>query len=498
MVRRILLANLGTSDIKQGERGRWPEWDRLWNEPSPGKTQANIRAVGEFLAQAAPAEVKKLIGGRPGALIEILQAYVEELSPKDDDPVEAYFFGTDQVPASKYRNQDTYPLARALKTHRTLFFPPSWQVAKAWQLSGDPTDLASLRAAYRKFFSQHVALWEKTSEPLEVYVGSTGGTPQMTMMLAIESALALGSQHQLIYLYKPREGPVRKLPLNATFRPFEVNALLDAFAFHVVAEIYDREASHDPSKAQIIARLARYGHHRLNSNWQEAIGQLQAVLSMPHGLDPTQREQVGLWANYLQALTKEPNRWLLTEFLAQAEVVYRQGNFWSFLLRLVTTREVALNQLAVWLGVRLTSDHSALHREWLQANPWVEEMLQANQWDSRASVPVLLAIVRKLVPPEWEEFLKFLDALEEFQKQRNKVIHEGEPVDKAMLMELTRTVYTRLGADPPAVNQEEPVIALIRWFQRHANQVRAIPWHDAASSNPYLQLRDFIKELVAH
>lgn len=491
---RVLLANLGSHDIQPGSGAEWPEWQQLWSQPSPTEQRARIspRAVGEFLYAATSSMIaQKLLKTSPETVIPILSAYLQYLEANPGGPVILHLFGTDQAETSPYRSGDTYPLARALKKHASAFFPRDCTV-QTHQLSGNPTDLYSLSQQYRKYLSR-IRSPESLGQPAQIFVGLTGGTPQMNLMLAIESFMAFADHSPPTFLHKPEHGLPREMPLPSFLHTVELNALLEAFAFKVVGQVFARTTV-PPAHSTLVRHLAMYGHYRLNSDWPNARSQLVEAQRQT-GLEPQQREQIDRWVEDMERLQKEPESQILFELLFQAEIVLRQGNFWSFLLRLVTVREMALHALAIALGVDI-HDNETLDEEWLDTHPDVRELLASRKLEPKASVPVLLEVVRHLAEAESQKLVDFLYAMQEFQRKRNEVVHRGAPVDDQVLRACTQAMAQKLGLPETLTEFElvETFLALLAETPPHPKPRTASAPRSLA--NPFVELRDLLRTLI--
>ncbi|MCE5359422.1 MAG: hypothetical protein JJ714_00155 [Acidithiobacillus sp.] len=487
MPHKLLIANLGSSDVQPARSGMWPDWDALWSPPQgiptqpAAKNRVNFRAIGEFLYNCDTRKIKELYREVSGLTLPLLESYIEYLNPVS----RLVLFGTDQV-EEEHRTGDTYPLAKAIKKHASILLPRVGKI-DIFPLQGSPVDPISLASQYRERLK---GVERSLEEDWEIWVALTGGTQQMNSMLMLESVLSFPKEYPLTFVYKPNDGEPSSVPLVSHFQQLffvrEMKALTKSYAFKVVAELIQQ---HERPICRAIKSLAMYGHYRLNSNWPDAASMLEQALQMANALNPEDRARVESWRKELLRRTESAQT--LPELLFQAHVMLDQGNLWSFVLRLATAREQALAHIARLCDVPF---NEYIDSQWLQNHPSVYQKLQGLRVEPRANTRVLLAIDEEVAPPHLQDAVSYLKALEAVQSLRNKVIHEGKPLDDKALSQIVAKVNQDLGLspdDPLAISHHQEL--LTRFF-KYAYAIAELP--NTVTVNPYEELKQLLDRLL--
>ena len=460
-MKAVLIANLGHSDLEL--KTDIPEWGFRRSHESPGtgvvyKPSQHLLQLSDRIWNTESRQIKAM--GIPFQL-PLIQGYLRVADIDQVEFTQLYLIGSRQ-PDREHSSGDSYRLAEALKKHQSLFRLPA---VKPKELATNPSDWSSVVEEMERIIGEIAADLRKTSPGIRVYVGLSGGTPQMNAALLHISSELLRREFDVRTLYVPRGGPAQ--PVDAIDRFWRrqeavaLRTLYREYQYHTLAEVLG-SASHGPSSAAAaISHLARYGCARLNSDWEAALRALHAAQPLARtNLPIPLRNRLDVWAREVNRLAHpSPHEFpWVQELLWHAAVTLKQGVWWAFLVRLATFREVALRILAARLGVpfdnpvkdrRLPSQYVTTElRQFAEArgvnldvdlNHVVLDCVCEFIFHSGGGDPALLSC------------FKNLKALKPLVDLRNRVVHEGARVDAQVIVDALKPgVDTIQGFQPRA------------------------------------------------
>jgi hypothetical protein len=487
--RRALLANIGHHDLqlRQGVEA--------WGL-GPGSIPADRMAeVGALLGSVGPAQAQELVTTLD---LPILRRYVEYAQDEHLRFEDVVLFGSSQDDTAQAA-KDTYPIACALQRWATALGLEAARIV-AVPVKANPSDLGQMLAFYETELERVARRLAGRAEQVDVYVGLTGGTPQMNTALLLQGLEAFGPPCRLQALYVPLgQGARRVTALYRLRRKMNYHSLRALAQTGEYSALIESLGETEEGLQASLVQLARYGRSRLNSDWVEARRMLERAAEHLYRPETLPRHaQLERWLGDLQGLREPTASVWLREQAWQAEAVLRQGNLWAFLVRVASFRENALEVLARRLGAELTDNGRYLSPEWLRAMPALGAFAAQRDVDLKRELNhLILETVTEFLAHQAGglpcQQLAALKALGLLVRLRNDAAHKGRPVTVADCEQRFAQGVENHPGSRSYFHQGVPGLdALVGGITRLATELS----DNMERSNPFFELNETLVELL--
>lgn len=496
-----LVVNLGLSDVQLSRPVTLPG---MSESLSAGELPPElISTIGEILQGG---EVSK--EQRTAFELPIISSYLKYLQERENTSIEKLIIFATRQSDPIHKKKDTYPLAEAIRKYAHDFGLPGHLRVLVRQVDKNPSNFDALLPMYQEELKTRFQS-TKPDVSERLYIGLTGGTPQMNQALLVAS---VDIDAPTKALHKPENGPVRCLRALETLRFRSLihvaSVVKDRYEYLVIAELF-ADPSVPPMMA-VVHHLARYALERMNANVTGALKHLEELLNcplhyLPNPLQASLIDAVDRWRADVFNLreNKKDPRWLF-ELVYQAKAYFRQGSYFPMVVRLASYREQALRRIVEQLGVPFVRDGRYIDEAWYKEQVELQAYLQEYEHNGQKGVQVtgrevnqfMLTAIARFLTRDQDEAVTTLAAMEPLVNLRNQSVHNVEGISEEMVVSKLEQGF-KLAANTSLLSLTPDLEQLFQILLDIASRLSKESGSlSVAPPNPYDEVNHYLSQLL--